>query len=64
MNDKETKGAATDTVPPDLHLSDFHHHYDAFNVRSFNRFDFDYRDFTAVPPAICYAAGGSLTTEI
>ena len=46
-----------------LHLSDFPLHYHAFDVRVLDQFDFDFRD-TAFPPAICYAASGSQTTEI
>jgi hypothetical protein len=48
----------------DLHLSDFPHHYDAFNVNALSQFDFDYEDTHAFPPAICYAASGSQTTDI
>ncbi|HEY0080228.1 MAG TPA: hypothetical protein VGB73_16580 [Pyrinomonadaceae bacterium] len=46
-----------------LHLSDFQLHYHAFDVQVLDQFDFDFDD-VATPPAICYAASGSQTTDI
>lgn len=46
-----------------LHLSDFPLHYHAFNVKVLDQYDFDFPD-QAFPPAICYAASGSRTTDI
>lgn len=48
----------------DLHLSDFPLHYHAFDVKALDQFDLDFRGSTAFPPAICYAASGSRTTDI
>ena len=48
----------------DLHLSDFPLHYHAFDVKVLDQYDFDYPGVSAFPPAICYAAGGSQTTDI
>jgi hypothetical protein len=45
-----------------LHLSDFPHHYHAFGVNILEQYDFDY--IAAFPPAVCYAASGSRTTDI
>ena len=48
-----------------LHLSDFSHHYHAFEVIAPSQFDLDYHEAgTGAPPAICYAASGSRTTDI
>lgn len=49
-----------------LHLSDFPQHYNAFEVGILDQYDFDYSDEEppAIPPAICYAASGSRTTNI
>jgi hypothetical protein len=48
-----------------LHLSDFPLHYHAFDVKALERYDFDYPDPSpAFPPAVCYAATGSRTTDI
>ena len=47
------------------HLSDFPLHYHAFDVKVLEQYDFDYPDPPpATPPAICYAASGSQTTDI
>ena len=49
----------------ELHLSDFPHYYHAFDVKALDQYDFDYDEGQpAFPPAICYAAGGSRTTDI
>lgn len=48
----------------DLHLSDFSHHYHAFDVKALDQFDLDFDGSTASAPAICYAASGSRTTDI
>ena len=48
-----------------LHLSDFPLHYHAFDVKVLEQFDFDYPgNPPSTPPAICYAASGSQTTDI
>lgn len=47
-----------------LHLSDFPLHYHAFDVKVLDQYDFDFPDPPAAPPAICYAASGSQTTNI
>lgn len=46
-----------------LHLSDFPLHYHAFDVKVLDQYDFDFCP-PASPPAICYAASGSRTTDI
>lgn len=49
----------------DLHLSDFPLHYHAFDVKALEQYDFDYPEqVPGFPPAVCYAASGSQTTDI
>jgi hypothetical protein len=49
----------------DLHLSDFPHHYHAFDIDILEQYDFDFPPAQpAFPPAVCYAAAGSRTTDI
>ena len=47
-----------------LHFSDFPEHYNAFDVGILDQYDFDFDEPPALPPAICYAASGSRTTDI